>query len=67
MNSTAEKFTSVIVSLLVVAIVTSFVLPGRDTPKVINSFFTGLSKAVTAAIGVEPKNKPKNYPIVQRK
>jgi hypothetical protein len=42
---------SIIVTLLVVALVTSLVLPGRNTSGVIQSYFSGLSLAVSAAIG----------------
>lgn len=53
MGEIGQKFTSIIVSLLVVAIVTRLVLPSSKTPAVITSFFDGLTKSVTAAIGKE--------------
>lgn len=38
-------------SLLLVALATTLVLPGRQTPAVIAAFFKGLANATTAAIG----------------
>lgn len=37
-------------SFFLVALATTLVLPGRQTPAVIKSFFTGLAAATTAVI-----------------
>lgn len=38
-------------SFLLVALATTLVLPGRETPAVFTSFFNGVAKATTAVIG----------------
>jgi hypothetical protein len=48
-----NAFVALISSLLVVALATTLVLPGRQTPQVISSFFSGLAGATRAAIGVK--------------
>lgn len=46
-----QKAISILSTLMIVALLTTLVLPGRETPGVIREFFAGLAKAVTAAIG----------------
>lgn len=38
-------------SIVVLAMVTTLVLPGRQTPGVIRNFFAGLAAAIRAAMG----------------
>lgn len=42
---------SVLATLAVVALATTLVLPGRQTPQVIGAGFTGLSKLTSASLG----------------
>lgn len=52
-QSVVAMFAALLSSLMVVALMTTLVLPGRQTPAVIREFFTGLSGAVRAAIGIK--------------
>lgn len=47
-----DKIVSVFGSLVVLAIITSLVLPGRQTPAVISSFFNGFNGSLKA--GIQP-------------
>jgi hypothetical protein len=51
--SATTMFAALISSLMLVALLTTLVLPGRQTPAVIREFFTGLSGATRAAIGIK--------------
>jgi hypothetical protein len=53
MNSTAKGISALLASLMVVALATTLVLPGRQTPAVVKAFFDGLSGATRAAIGLK--------------
>lgn len=50
-TSFSSKATSLLSSLLLVALVTAFVLPGRPSGAAIKGFFTALSTAVSATLG----------------
>jgi hypothetical protein len=47
----ADKFVNVLATLAIVALVTTLVLPGRQTPQVIKSGFDGLSGLTRASMG----------------
>jgi hypothetical protein len=51
MRSRGSPVTALLASLFVVALATTLVLPGRQTPAVIREFFAGLAGATKAAIG----------------
>ena len=44
-----DKVVSVFASIVVLAIITTVLLPNRQTPKVISSIFTGFTGAVKGA------------------
>lgn len=46
-----DKFFNVLMTLALVALATTLVLPGRQTANVLNSGLGGLSKLTTASIG----------------
>lgn len=46
-----DKVASIIGSIFTVALATTLVLPGRQTPQIAREGFTGLSKVVSASIG----------------
>jgi hypothetical protein len=46
-----DKFFNVLMTLAVVALATTLVLPGRQTPAVVREGFGGLSKLTSASIG----------------
>jgi len=46
-----DQFFTVIGSILILAIVTTALLPGRQTPGVLTAFFGGLATAIRAAMG----------------
>jgi len=48
----AKPIVALLTSLFLVAVVTSFVLPGRPSPQVIRAFFAGLTGAIRSAIGI---------------
>jgi len=47
----AGAFVAIVTSIIVVALATTLVLPGRQTPQVITAFFKGLADSLTAAMG----------------
>lgn len=47
----ADKLVTVIGSIIVLAMITTLVLPGRQTPGVFTAFFAGLANAIKAAMG----------------
>lgn len=47
----ADKFVNVLATLAIVALITTLVLPGRQTPQVVTAGFDGLSKLTNASIG----------------
>lgn len=53
MTGVGDRVTALVGSLLLVALATTLVLPGRQTPAVITAFFSGLSSATRAAIGIK--------------
>lgn len=46
-----KQATALITSLITVAMITTLVLPGRQTASVIREFFAGLSGSLSAAMG----------------
>lgn len=48
---TTAGFINVLLTLAVVALITTLILPGRQTPQVINAGFTGLSNLTRASQG----------------
>jgi len=46
-----DKGTNILAMIVVLAIVTTLVLPKRQTPAVISSFFKGFSGSISAAMG----------------
>ena len=46
-----DKFMNVLVTLAVAAVITTLVLPGRQTPAVVREGFSGLSDLTNASIG----------------
>lgn len=46
-----DGLVTVLGSIIVLATVTTLVLPGRQTPSVIKNFFAGLAAAIRAAMG----------------
>lgn len=48
-----KGFVALLSSLMLVALATTLVLPGRQTPQVLTSFFNGLAGATRAAIGLK--------------
>jgi hypothetical protein len=50
-NSGGGAAVAVLTSIIVVALATTLVLPGRQTPQVITSFFTGFAGALKSAMG----------------
>lgn len=46
-----DKVVNVLATLAIVALITTLVLPGRQTPAVIKSGFDGLSNLTRASIG----------------
>lgn len=46
-----DKFANVLMTLAIAAVITTLVLPGRETANVTREGFTGLSKLTTASIG----------------
>ena len=46
-----DKGANILAMIIVLAIVTTLVLPGRQTPKVISSFFSGFSGSIKSAMG----------------
>lgn len=51
MQGAAGTIAAIVSSILVVALATTLVLPGRQTPSVITSFFGGIADATRAAMG----------------
>lgn len=47
----ADKFVNVLGTIVVLAIITTLVLPGRQTPAVISSFFNGFSGSIRSGLG----------------
>lgn len=47
----ADKFVTILGTIVVLAIVTTLVLPGRQTPGVLSAFFSGFANAIKAAMG----------------
>lgn len=47
----ADKMFNVLGTIVVLAIVTTLVLPGRQTPAVITNFFNGFSGSLRAGMG----------------
>jgi hypothetical protein len=45
-----DKFFTLLGTIVVLAIVTTLVLPGRQTPQVISSFFNGFSGSIRAGL-----------------
>lgn len=48
--SMGSKAIALLSSFMLIALATTLVLPGRQTPEVIKSFFDGLAKATAAVI-----------------
>lgn len=48
----AAPIAALFTSLFMVALVTTFVLPGRPSPAVIKAFFTGLTGAIKSTLGL---------------
>ena len=46
-----DKVFNVLGTIVVLAIVTTLVLPGRQTPAVLTSFFNGFSGSIQAGMG----------------
>lgn len=46
-----DKMFNVLGTIVVLAIVTTLVLPGRQTPAVLSSFFNGFSGSLRAGMG----------------
>lgn len=46
-----DKVTNIFGSIIVLAIVTTVLLPGRQTPQVLSSLFNGFSGSIRAASG----------------
>jgi len=46
-----DKGFTFLASIIALAMVTTLVLPGRQTPNVIQKFFAGLAAAIRAAMG----------------
>lgn len=51
MNGTRSQVTGIITSIIVLATITTLILPGRQTPKVLAAFFSGLANTINAAMG----------------
>lgn len=51
MNDTIKDITGIFALLVGAAIVTTLILPGRQTPQVIQSTFGGFSQALAVAMG----------------
>jgi len=47
----ADHLVTVLGTIVLLAIVTTLVLPGRQTPGVLSAFFTGFANAIKAASG----------------
>lgn len=47
----ADKFFNILASIVVLAMITTLVLPQRQTPAVISSFFNGFGGAIKAGLG----------------
>ena len=47
----ADKIFNVLGSIVILAIITTLVLPQRQTPAVISSFFNGFSGSIKAGLG----------------
>lgn len=47
----ADKFFNILMTLAIVALATTLVLPGRQTAQVTGSFFSGLSGLTRASTG----------------
>lgn len=52
-RNAGSMITSLIASLILVAMATTLVLPGRQTPAVVKAFFDGLANAMRAALGLQ--------------
>lgn len=50
-----EPFTKVLTLIIGVGMVTTLILPGRQTPQVINSFFNGFRGSLSTAMGTGKK------------
>lgn len=48
---TPDNILTVVGSIVFLAVVTTLVLPGRQTPSVIAEFFKGFARAIRAAMG----------------
>jgi len=46
-----DKIANIFISIVIVAAITTLVLPGRQTPQVIGSTFEGFSGSLRAATG----------------
>lgn len=46
-----DKGFSILASIVFLAVVTTLVLPGRQTPNVLKQFFAGFAAAIRAAMG----------------
>jgi len=46
-----DRIAGIAISVLAIAAVTTLILPGRQTPAVINAGTTGFAKVINAAIG----------------
>lgn len=53
MSNVGNKISAVFMTLMVVALCTTLVLPGRQTPAAIKAFFDGMSSVTRAAIGIQ--------------
>lgn len=51
MSDLAKDFFGVLMAIVGVALITTLVLPGRQTPQVISSTFGGFASALSAAMG----------------
>jgi hypothetical protein len=51
MSELVKDFFGVLMAIVGVAILTTLVLPGRQTPAVINATFGGFASAISAAMG----------------
>lgn len=47
----ADQLVSILGTIVILAIITTLVLPGRGTAGVLNAFFTGFANAIKAASG----------------
>lgn len=47
----ADKGVSILTMIIVLAIITTLLLPGRQTAGVTNAFFSGFSGSIKAAMG----------------